>query len=132
MAHSSLNKYRQVRVSSVTEMTPYEQINLIFSTIIGKLGGAKGFITRNDYAAKGTAISDCIILLGALQEALDMENSNEISANLMELYDYCKRTLLAANQENSIEKLDEVITLVKEIKEGWDSIPPSERNPERT
>ena len=35
MAHVSLKKYSQVRASNIAEMAPYEQINLIFSNIIG-------------------------------------------------------------------------------------------------
>lgn len=131
MAHSSLQKYRQVKVSSVAEMTPYEQVGLIFTTIIGKLTAAKGAIDRQHIATKGTAISECITLFGALQEALDMNQEGGIAANLYELYDYCKRQLLDANQSNNKDTLDEVIRLVKEIKEGWESIPVAERNPAR-
>ena len=127
MAHASIKKYRQVTVSSVKEMTPYEQVKLVFSNIVGKLSAAKGLIERKEFEKKGTAISDCITLLGALQQVLNFENENQISANLDSLYDYCSRTLLTANLENDISKLDEVITVIKEIKSGWEAIPIEQR-----
>jgi len=127
MAHASINKYRQITVSSVKEMTPYEQVKLVFVNIIGKLSAAKGFIERKELAKKGVAISDCITLLGALQQVLNFENDNEISLNLDSLYDYCQRNLLVANLENDVEKIDEVILLIKEIKSGWEEIPFDQR-----
>ncbi|AQQ00546.1 flagellar export chaperone FliS [Pseudoalteromonas sp. SG45-5] len=128
MAHASINKYRQVTVSSVKEMTPYDQVKLVFANIVGKLSAAKGFIQRKEFDKKGIAISDCITLLGALQQVLNFEGDNAVSTNLDSLYDYCQRTLLMANMENNIDKLDEVIVLIKEIKSGWEAIPLEHRS----
>lgn len=128
MAHASINKYRQITVSSVKEMTPYEQVKLVYTNIIGKLSAAKGFIERKEIEKKGTAISDSITLLGALQQVLSFDNNNEVSSNLDSLYDYCQRRLLVANIENDIEKVNEVITLIKEIKSGWEQIPFDQRS----
>ncbi|WP_076923533.1 flagellar export chaperone FliS [Pseudoalteromonas sp. EB27] len=132
MAHSSLKKYSQVRASSIAEMTPYEQINLIFSNIIGRLAATKGFIERKEIAKKGENISACILLLGALQDALnfDVKEGGGISDNLYALYDYCQRTLTQANLNNDVKRIIEVSNIIKEIKEGWGSIPISVRNPE--
>jgi flagellar protein FliS len=128
MAHASINKYRQVTVSSVKEMTPYDQVKLVFANIVGKLSAAKGFIQRKEFDKKGIAISDCITLLGALQQVLNFEGDNAVSTNLDSLYDYCQRTLLMANMENNIDKLNEVIVLIKEIKSGWEAIPLEHRS----
>ena len=130
MAHASINKYRQITVSSVKEMTPYDQVKLVFVNIVGKLSAAKGFIERKELEKKGNAISDCIVLLGALQQVLNFEHNNEVSTNLDSLYDYCQRCLLTANLENNIDKIDEVITLIKEIKSGWEAIPFEQREPQ--
>lgn len=131
MAHVSIKKYSQVSVSNISEMTPYEQINLIFRNIIGRLAATKGFIERKEIGKKGENISACILLFGALQDALDLkvEQDPSISDNLLALYDYCQRKLAEANVNNDIEAITEVSNIVKEIKEGWDSIPANERTP---
>ena len=131
MAHVSLKKYSQVRASNIAEMAPYEQINLIFSNIIGRLAATKGFIERKEIAKKGENISACILLFGALQDALnfDVEQGSGISDNLLALYDYCQRKLTEANLNNDTAAIMEVSSIVKEIKEGWDNIPASERSP---
>ena len=131
MAHVSVKKYSQVRASSIAEMAPYEQINLIFSNIIGRLAATKGFIERKEIQKKGENISACILLFGALQDALNLEVEQDpsISNNLLALYDYCQRRLTQANLHNDIEAITEVSSIVKEIKEGWDNIPLDQRNP---
>ncbi|MBU2969015.1 flagellar export chaperone FliS [Pseudoalteromonas sp. C2R02] len=123
MAHLSINKYRQVSVNNVQDMTPYEQVNLIFVNIIGKLAAAKGSIERKEIEKKGNNISVCISLIGALQDALNMDDGGEISANLASLYEYCQYKLVNANVNNDIEGLIEVSTIIKNIKEGWEAIP---------
>ncbi|KAA1160169.1 flagellar export chaperone FliS [Pseudoalteromonas fuliginea] len=129
MAHVSLKKYSQVRVSNIAEMTPYEQINLIFSNIIGRLAATKGFIERKEIEKKGENISACVLLFGALQDALNLEVEQDpsISNNLLALYDYCQRTLTKANLNNDVDAILEVSNIVKEIKEGWDNIPVDQR-----
>ncbi|TMO92884.1 flagellar export chaperone FliS [Pseudoalteromonas sp. S3260] len=131
MAHISVKKYGQVRASSIAEMTPYEQINLIFSNIIGRLAATKGFIERKEIAKKGENISACILLFGALQDSLNLEVEQDpsISNNLLALYDYCQRRLVQANINNDVEALTEVSGIVKEIKEGWEGIPADQRMP---
>ena len=131
MAHVSVKKYGQVRASSIAEMAPYEQINLIFSNIIGRLAATKGFIERKEIQKKGENISACVLLFGALQDALNLEVEQDpsISNNLLALYDYCQRRLTQANLHNDIEAITEVSSIVKEIKEGWDNIPLDQRNP---
>ena len=131
MAHVSVKKYSQVRASSIAEMTPYEQINLIFSNIIGRLAATKGFIERKEIEKKGENISACVLLFGALQDALNLEVEQDpsISNNLLALYDYCQRRLTQANLHNDIEAITEVSSIVKEIKEGWDNIPLDQRSP---
>ncbi len=129
MAHISVKKYSQVSVSNINEMTPYEQINLIFNNIIGRLAATKGFIERKELEKKGENISSSILLFGALQDALNFEKGGEISNNLLSLYDFCQRRLTEENINNDIDAIDDVIRIVKEIKEGWDAIPADERTP---
>jgi flagellar protein FliS len=57
-----------------------------------------------------------------LIDGLDMENGGELSVNLRSLYEYINFRLLEANSKNSVEILDEVAGLLRNIKEAWDAI----------
>lgn len=128
MQHLSINKFKQVKVNSISEMTPYEQIKLVFSNITGKLSAAKVLIERKDFEKKGILLSECITLFGALQQILDFEKGNEISQNLDALYDFCQQKLLDANMKNDAAQIDEVLAIISEIKAGWESIPAEHRS----
>jgi flagellar protein FliS len=57
-----------------------------------------------------------------LNESLDKQRGGAIAHNLSDLYGYMTTRLLMASAENSIEKLDEVSGLMREVKSAWDAI----------
>jgi flagellar protein FliS len=62
-------------------------------------------------------------IIQGLRTSLDAEKGGDIAANLDSLYEYMGRRLLEANMNNDTAILDEVNTLLSEIKLGWDGIP---------
>jgi len=52
-----------------------------------------------------------------------MEAGGEIAENLSNLYDYMAGRLLVANSQNDESILDEVSSLMIELKMGWDAMP---------
>jgi flagellar protein FliS len=59
--------------------------------------------------------------------SLDLQRGGAIAENLARIYDYALRTLLRANLENRQELLQEVASLIGEIKRGWEAIPVEHR-----
>ena len=57
-----------------------------------------------------------------MQDALDKDKGGEIAENLDRLYLYMTRRVFAAGVANDLDIIDEVISLVKTVKEGWDGI----------
>jgi flagellar protein FliS len=76
---------------------------------------------------KGGLISQAISIIDGLRNSLDMEAGKEIAVNLDNLYEYCERRLLKANIDNDPAILDEVSSLLHEVKSAWDAIPHSDR-----
>lgn len=122
-ANSAIGKYRQTHSqSSVAEADPHRLIQMLLAGALERLATAKGHIQRKEFLKKGQVIGRAIQIIGALQSSLNMDEGGEIAFNLFRLYDYMLRKLAEANAENSAEKVEEVINLIKEIKEGWDGI----------
>ena len=67
-------------------------------------------------------LSNSIDIILAINSALDMDKGGEISENLNALDDYRQFQLVQANIERDHKKVDEVIELIKTIKDGWDQI----------
>ncbi|VAX04640.1 Flagellar biosynthesis protein FliS, partial [hydrothermal vent metagenome] len=64
------------------------------------------------------------IISDGLRGSLDMDAGGEIAENLDALYEYMLQRLMAGHAKNDPVALDEVNTLLREIKSGWDGIKP--------
>jgi len=109
--------------TSIVDADPHRLIQVLMESTLEKLSLAKGFMQRNNIHDKGVNISLALSMIEALQTSLDKEKGAEIAENLFELYDYMMRSLLEANLQNDINKIDEVIKLLLVIKDAWDNAP---------
>ena len=123
-----VNQYRQVSAQSeIMDADPHRLIQMLMEGALDKIAAAKGFMIRGVVAEKGLQISFAISIVDGLRMSLDKELGGDIAANLDALYDYMGRRLLAANVENNPAYLDEVASLIKEVKSAWDAIPANVR-----
>lgn len=117
-------QYANVGVrSGIEDASPHRLIQMLFEGGLQRLATAKGALQREDRAAKGEQIGKAIGIIGGLRESLRPEGG-ELSENLESLYAYMQRRLLEANIESSIEKIEEVAGLLRDLKEAWDGIAP--------
>lgn len=122
---SALNAYAQTNAhASVFDASPHKLISLLFEGANTRLAETKSAMANNDIARRGELISKAIEIISTLQANLDMEKGGDVSKSLEALYDYMIRQLLEANRSNSPEKIDEVVSLLSEVKSGWDAIAP--------
>jgi len=121
---SALKNYDQVRAHVQTEgATPHRLIQLLMEGAMEKIRVAKGLIERNEIAEKVRQINWALTIIDGLRQSLDMEKGGEIASNLEALYDYMQRRLVLANAQNDPLILDEVGSLMLEIKSAWDAVP---------
>ena len=122
--NSALSQYRGVSVSSgVEDATPHRLIQMLMEGALDKIATAKGHMLHGELAEKGRHISWGISIISGLQSSLDMDAGGEISANLDDLYNYMVRRLGEAGTANDPAILDEVSSLLIEVKSAWDVIP---------
>ncbi len=108
--------------SSLGEANPHRLIQMLMEGFLARINSAKGAIAHGDLEAKSIYISKAIGIVGGLNEAVDLEQGGDIAANLNQLYNYMNMRLLQASGENSEQILDEVASLMRDIKEAWDAI----------
>ncbi len=126
---NALSHYNSVSVSSgVEDATPHRLVQMLMEGALDKMAAAKGHMIRNEPAEKGRYISWAISIISGLQSSLDMEAGGEISRNLDDLYDYMVRRLGEAGATNDPAILDEVSSLLLEVKSAWDVIPEQLQN----
>lgn len=123
---SAANAYRQVGAhSGVESASPHMLIQMLFDGLFQCLNAARGAIQREDVEEKGRQISKAVrILQEGLVMGLDLEKGGELAENLKMLYDFAVRELTAANLHGDGGKVEEVITLLQPVAQGWKEIGP--------
>ncbi len=124
MRQANLNAYRTVGAhGQVATADSRRLIAVMFDTALTRLATARGCMERGEVAAKGENISKAIGIIGGLNDSLDLDQGGQIAGNLRELYDYSCRRLVEVNMRNDLRGLDEVVSLMREIKSAWDALP---------
>lgn len=118
-----VNQYANVHnESGLTDASSHYLIQMLMDGFLARVNTAKGAMVRSDMELKGVYVSRAMAILGGLHEAVDLEKGGEIAVNLDRLYTYMSSRLLQASCENNEAILDEVASLMREIKAGWDAI----------
>lgn len=112
----------------VAAADPHKLIVMLMDGALERIVTARGCIERQDTAEKAKLLNRAVAIIAELRGSLDMNAGGQIAANLGELYDYMCRTLMKANADNSTKQLDEVTTVLREIRGAWVSIPATARN----
>lgn len=126
---NALQQYQQVNTQTSTmDADPHRLIQLLFNGALERIYMAKGKLQQKDFAAKGNLIGKAIEIVAGLRGFLDFEKGGELAGNLEALYDYIERGLLEASIRNDEAKLDEMASLLRSVKEGWDGIREESQN----
>jgi len=121
---AALNQYKKMTTNVAAETADSHQlIQMLLDGAVERINSAKYFLVKKDIPNKGESIGKAISIIDGLKVSLDMEKGGELATNLESLYDYMQRQLLFANLNNKVENLDEVISLINEIRAGWAAIP---------
>lgn len=128
-AVAAMRQYQQVSVhSGIMDASPHRLVQMLMEGALEKIALAKGYMVNDEIANKGENISKAIAIVGGLKTSLNYDSGGEIAENLSNLYDYMANRLVIANLRNDKSILDEVASLMADIKMGWDGIPDEFKN----
>jgi flagellar protein FliS len=102
--------------------SPYQLVMMLFNGLMDELVRAKSHIGAKRYERKVQSINKCIDILNALTSALDFEQGGDVALNLARLYDYCVYRLYDASDKLSVAQIEEVETILNNIREGWSEL----------
>lgn len=131
IARAGIAQYQQVGNEAVAYADPWQLIGMLFDGALDRLAQARHAMQVGQIAVKGERIGKAISILDGLRGSLNHELDPQFAGHLDALYEYMQRRLLEASLHNAEPALDEVVGLLREIKSGWDSIPPEARNADR-
>ncbi len=124
MASLAIRQYKSVDLhGQIADANSHRLIQMLLQGALEKIAKAKGNMERKEISSKGENLGLAITIVGTLQSSLDLEKGGEIAKNLEALYEYMNRCLLEANISDAAGKLNEVSSLLLEVKGAWDVIP---------
>ncbi len=120
----AFDSYGAVQVATgVATADNVKLILMLFDGLLESLAAARGHMTHGNIAEKSKAIARSTRIILGLQGALDFEKGGELAQNLDELYGYVTRRLVRANGHNDLDILEEVRSLMAEIRDAWSTLP---------
>ena len=115
------NSYKQSENMYVKGIeTPHGRVRLIFEQLEINLEKIIVKHPQTDFVAYGKVVQ-CFMILS---DSLDFQKGESLAEQLNELYDYCVRTIKGYLTEKDVTKLEEVLSIVNQLSESWNSIEP--------
>jgi|SRR5699024_568313 len=113
-------------VSAGQDLTPYQAVELLLDGALESISTAIIAQQENNVAGRGEAVGTTITIIGLLQDSLDKSLGGELAENLDSLYDYMTRRLASVSVDKTPQSLEEVQSIVLQLREGWAQIDPSQ------
>jgi flagellar protein FliS len=114
----ALNKaYSQYKENSVFTSSPEELTFLLYNGLVRFIMQGQLAIDEKDMEKANSSIIRAQDVILYFRETLDMKY--EVSAGLDSIYDYLYRRLIEANTKKDRAILDEVLGLVKDMRDTW-------------
>ena len=108
--------------TAVTTQTRGRLVVLLYEGAIKFLKLSIREIEAQNWGEKGKHIVRAIDIINELNTVLDMEAGGEIAMNLRRLYAFMIRHLGQANIKRDPKMVQEVISILEELNDGWKAI----------
>ena len=119
-ARTAMSAYTQTKAQSGVESASATQlITMLLDGALERVAKAQGHMERGELAEQGEVIGKVIDIVASLDSYLDHDKGGEVSKTLESLYDYIVRQLYQANLKNDVSILEEVASLLSEVRAGW-------------
>jgi flagellar protein FliS len=125
MLNANMSRYRE---NQITSSTSEETVLMLYDGAIRILRSAINELTGNNIPEKALLIEKVVKIIDYLQSCLDAEKGGTIAENLNKLYDYMQIALTKANFSNDTSKMEEVLSLLLTVREGWNDVCNKKRN----
>jgi flagellar protein FliS len=127
----NINAYNQNAGVGAEDASPHRLVAMLYQGAMDRMSRAIGHCERGEVSKKGECLSRAAAIVDQLRDSLNMEaGDGQLSQRLDDLYEYMIRRITEANFRNDTEMMKEVHGLLAELAEGWNAIPPEQRNPQ--
>jgi len=113
------NAYKAYRKAAVKTADPREIVIMLYDGFLRHTMRAKSCLERGDKPETSQSVGKALAITQELMHSLEHKHNPEIAGNLEALYVYIGERLLKVSMRQDADALNEVITLMTELREGW-------------
>jgi flagellar protein FliS len=121
--------YQKVAVNTVDQR---KLIVMMYDGAIKFLSIAKDRIGKGEFYEAHTNLVRGKSIIAELMGSLNLEKGGEIARNLQRIYTYAFNELIEANLRKDVARIEQVVSLLKDLREGWKGIQPQPQPPAAT
>ena len=103
--------------------SPHQLVLMLFDGAIEAMSMTIGAIQQNNIPQRSKQSSRAIAIINGMRDCLDIETGSELADNLDSLYLYMAQELFIAGLKNDTKTIQNIQTMVKDIRESWGKIP---------
>jgi flagellar secretion chaperone FliS len=118
------NPYAAYLEASITTAEPVELIRMLYRGALEAVRDAAASQAAGQIQERSRALSKASDILRELSLSLNHKVEPAISKNLLELYDYMQRRLMAAHLQQSDIAIEEVSRLLATMSDAWEKVNP--------
>ena len=108
--------------TSITTQSKGKLVVMLYDGAIKFLKLAIRAIEENDFESRNKDVQKAMKIIEELNIVLDMDIGGDIALNLRKLYNFMLNHLTQANIKNDKGMVEEVITMLETLNEGWKDI----------
>lgn len=83
---------------------------------------AKHAMEDEEYQTSHEKLIQAQDIVTELMSSLDMDVGGDVAQELYQLYDFCLHNLIQANVEKDSTRIEDVLSVLEELKETWDEV----------
>ena len=120
--HQAAANYRK---NAILTAPPEKLVVLLYEGAIQNLEKARHVLRGGGdrYSpVVGEALGKALAIIGELRTSLDMTKGGEVATRLESLYQFITDHIMAANMNRDPEAIENSLTVLRTLKEGWDGI----------
>ena len=123
MATTASQQYAREYMRTQTETSsPTKLVVMLYDGAVRFLSLGREKMAVGDVEARHNYLVKAQRIIGELLSSLDFEKGGEIARNLQRIYTYMLQQLVEANLHDRVEPIDDVIKLLRELRESWAEI----------
>jgi flagellar protein FliS len=117
-----MDPVKRYKTDAITTQQRGKLIVMLYEGAIRFLNIAKEKLQEGDYALKGVYIGKAQDIVAELNNSLNVEAAPDIGNDLRALYNFMYGHLNEANIERSVQKIEDCINILAELREAWEQV----------